>query len=132
MKGKLLVASLGLVQAINFLPHSNNFSYKYTIKANSTSIADMLVLYDVKQEFIARYNNLVLSVNEKYHEQIVKDNIDSFIDSDLGTSTYTNGKIVICIGEGKGGSIEGELRKSACDEDAINYRIYIFDLIFGS
>ena len=82
MKNKF-IALLGVIPTINFLPHTNNFSYSYVIKANSTSVADMLVLYDVKQEFISRYNKLVLSVNEGYHEQIVKDNINSFIDSNL-------------------------------------------------
>lgn len=130
MKNKFL-ALLSLVPTINFLPNTNGFTYKYSITANSTSVADMLVLYDVKQEFISRYNNLVLSVNEKHHEKIIKDNILTFIDPNLGTSTYVNGMISIKIGEGNGGTIEGELRKNACDEDAINYRIFIFDLIFG-
>lgn len=130
MKGKFL-ALMGVIPTINFLPRTNNFTYTYSIRANSTSVADMLVLYDVKQEFISRYNNLVLSVNENYHEKTVKDNIHTFIDPSLGTSSYTNGKIIITIGEGKGGSIEGKLRKNSCDEDAINYRIYLFDLIFG-
>lgn len=130
MNAKLL-AVLALVPSVNFLPKTNNFTYKYVISANSTSVKDMLVLYDVKQEFISRYNNLILSINESHHEKVIKDNINTFIDSSLGTSTYTNGKIVIKIGEGKGGSIEGQLRKNACDEDAINYRIYLFDLIFG-
>ena len=131
MKAKL-IALLGVLPSLNLLPKTSNFTYKYEISANSTSVADMLVLYDVKQEFISRYNNLVLSVNESHHEKIVKDNINSFIDQTLGTSTYTNGKIIIKIGEGKGGTIKGELRKNACDEDAINYRIYLFDLLFGN
>lgn len=130
MKAKL-IALLGIIPSLNYLPKTNSFTYKYVISANSTSVKDMLVMYDVKQEFINRYNSLVLSINESHHEKVVKDNINTFIDPNLGTSTYTNGKIVIKIGEGKGGSIEGQLRKNACDEDAINYRIYLFDLIFG-
>lgn len=130
MKAKL-IALLGIIPSLNYLPKTNSFTYKYVISANSTSVKDMLVMYDVKQEFINRYNSLVLSINESHHEKVVKDNINTFIDPNLGTSAYTNGKIVIKIGEGKGGSIEGQLRKNACDEDAINYRIYLFDLIFG-
>ena len=130
MKAKL-IALLGIITSLNYLPKTNSFTYKYVISANSTSVKDMLVMYDVKQEFINRYNSLVLSINESHHEKVVKDNINTFIYPNLGTSTYTNGKIVIKIGEGKGGSIEGQLRKNACDEDAINYRIYLFDLIFG-
>ena len=130
MNSKLL-AVLALLPSIKYLPSDNNFTYKYVISANSTSVKDMLVLYEVKQTFISRYNSLILTINESHHEKVVKDNINSFIDSNLGTSTYTNGKIIITIGEGKGGSIEGQLRKNACDEDAINYRVYLFDLIFG-
>ena len=128
---KKILAVLSLLPSVNFLPKTNNFTYKYVISANSTSVKDMLVLYDIKQEFINRYNNIILTINESHHERAIKDNINTFIDPKLGTSTYTNGKIVITIGEGKGGSIEGQLRKNACDEDAINYRVYLFDLIFG-
>ena len=130
MKGKLL-AILALTPSINYLSNTTNFTYKYVITANSNSVKDMLVMYDVKQEFISIYNNLVLTINESHHEKVVKDNINTFIDPSIGTSTYTKGKIVIVIGDGKGGSIEGELRKNACDEDAVNYRIYLFDLLFG-
>ena len=70
MNAKLL-AALALVPSVNFLPKTNNFTYKYVISANSTSVKDMLVLYDVKQEFISRYNNLILSINESHHEKVI-------------------------------------------------------------
>ena len=44
---------------------------------------------------------------------------------------YLNEKIVITIGEGKGGTIEGYLKSNICDSEKTNYRIFIFDLLFG-
>ena len=43
MNAKLL-AAVALVPSVNFLPKTNNFTYKYVISANSTSVKDMLVL----------------------------------------------------------------------------------------
>ena len=44
---------------------------------------------------------------------------------------YLNEKIVITIGEGKGSTIEGYLKSNICDSEKTNYRIFIFDLLFG-
>ena len=40
-------------------------------------------------------------------------------------------KIVITIGEGKGGCIEGFLKNNICDNEITNYKMFIFDLIYG-
>ena len=39
----------------------------------------MVVMYDVKQDFIKTYDELVLKVNEKYHRDVVINNLDKFI-----------------------------------------------------
>jgi hypothetical protein len=107
------------------------FTYEYMITSNSNDINDMLVMYDVKQDFIKTYDELVLSLNEEYHRDTIINNLDKFIDSDLGKCEYLNEKIVITIGEGKGGTIEGYLKSNICDSEKTNYRIFIFDLLFG-
>lgn len=107
------------------------FTYKYTITANSNEIEDMLDMYKVKQNFIKIYDDLVLTVNEKYHREIVINNLNNFIDTSFASCQYVDEKIKIVIGEGKGGSIEGSLKSNICDSEATNYKMFIFDLIYG-
>ena len=64
------------------------FTYEYMITSNSNDINDMLVMYDVKQDFIKTYDELVLSLNEEYHRDTIINNLDKFIDSDLGKCEY--------------------------------------------
>lgn len=107
------------------------FTYKYIVKAASNDISDMLVMYDVKQNFIKKYDELVLTVNEQYHREMVINNLDNFIDINIGKCEYIDEKIIITIGEGKGGSIEGELKTNICDSETANYKMFIFDLLYG-
>lgn len=107
------------------------FTYKYIVKAASNDISDMLVMYDVKQNFIKKYDELVLTVNEQYHREMVINNLNNFIDINIGKCEYIDEKIIITIGEGKGGSIEGELKTNICDSETANYKMFIFDLLYG-
>ena len=107
------------------------FTYKYIITANSNEIEDMLDMYKVKQNFIKIYDDLVLTVNEKYHREIVINNLNNFVDTSFASCQYVDEKIKIVIGEGKGGSIEGSLKSNICDSEATNYKMFIFDLIYG-
>ena len=125
----LLIATLGTILLSN--KNKPEFSYKYKITASSNEVSDMLVMYDVKQDFLKKYNELVLTLNSEYHRDAVINNLDNFIDSSRGKCRYLNETIVIIIGEGEGGSIEGNLKSNICDEEATNYRIYLFDLLFG-
>ena len=101
----LLIATLGSLLISN--KNKPEFSYKYKITASSDEVSDMLVMYDVKQDFLKKYNELVLTLNSEYHRDAVIDNLDEFIEKDKGVCKYLNETIVIVIGEGKGGSIEG-------------------------
>lgn len=125
----LLIATLGSLLISN--KNKPEFSYKYKITASSDEVSDMLVMYDVKQDFLKKYNELVLTLNSEYHRDAVIDNLDEFIEKEKGVCKYLNETIVIVIGEGKGGSIEGNLKTNICDEETTNYKIYLFDLLFG-
>ena len=133
--GKKLLCNAFLIAAGGMLLLSNNykpqFTYEYKITANSNSMSDMLVMYDVKQQFIEIYDELVLKVNEEYHRKTIINNLNKFIDSQLGKCEYINEKIVITIGEGKGGSIGGYLKNNICDNETTNYKMFIFDLLYG-
>lgn len=107
------------------------FTYEYKIRAASNEICDMLVMYDVKQDFLKVYDELVLTVNEEYHREMILNNLPKFIDSSIGKCEYLDEKIVITIGEGKGGCIEGFLKNNICDNETTNYKMFIFDLIYG-
>ena len=134
MKKKLLCNSLLITIGTCLLisnVNSPKFTYKYLIKANSNEVSDMLEMYKVKQDFIKKYDELVLSVNEKYHREMVINNLDNFIDTSYSTCEYIDEKIVITIKEGKGGIIEGSLKSNICDSEATNYRMFIFDLLYG-
>lgn len=134
MKKKLLCNAF-LIATGGVLLLSNNykpkFSYEYKITANSNEMKDMLVMYDVKQNFVKKYDQLVLTVNEEYHRDIIIDNLNNFVDTSLAKCEYINETIVITIGEGKGGSIEGYLKENICDSDATNYKMFIFDVLYG-
>lgn len=134
MKNKLLCNAL-LITIGGTLLLSNTskpeFTYKYIVKAASNDISDMLVMYDVKQNFIKKYDELVLTVNEQYHREMVINNLNNFIDINIGKCEYIDEKIIITIGEGKGGSIEGDLKTNICDSETANYKMFIFDLLYG-
>lgn len=133
--GKKLLCNAVLLALGGTLLLSNaskpKFSYEYKITAATNDISDMLIMYDVKQTFLKKYEELVLTVNEEYHRDMIIDNLDNFIDPSLGNCKYLNEKIIITIGEGKGGTIEGYLKSNICDSDATNYRMFIFDLLYG-
>ena len=62
---------------------------------------------------------------------MVVNNLNNFVDTSFATCEYLDEKIVIVIKEGKGGVIEGTLKNNICDSDATNYKMFIFDLLYG-
>lgn len=125
----LIIAMGGTLLLSN--KYKPQFTYEYKITAHSNEIQDMLVMYDVKQFFLSSYNNLVLKVNEEYHREIIINNLENFINIDDAKCEYVNETIVITIGDGKGGSIEGYLKNNICDNETTNYKMFIFDLLYG-
>lgn len=133
--GKNLLCNTLLITLGGTLLLSNTskpeFTYEYSITASSNDISDMLIMYDVKQDFIQKYDDLVLTVNEKYHREMVINNLNNFVDTSIAKCEYVDEKIIITIGEGKGGTLKGMLKNNICDSDAINYKMFIFDLLYS-
>ncbi len=133
--GKKLLCNALLISVGGSLLLSNinkpKFTYEYLITASSNSMEDMLEMYDVKQNFIKKYDELVLSVNEEYHREMIINNLNNFVDIKIAECNYIDEKIIIKIGEAKGGSIKGSLKTNICDSETTNYKIFIFDLLYG-
>jgi hypothetical protein len=66
---------------------------------------------------------LVFNINENYHKQTILDNLDYFDGKDYETY-YRNNSIYIIIGDGKGKSIEGDLRKNSCDTKPVRVQFF--------
>ncbi|MGN1295523.1 MAG: hypothetical protein ACI4U5_03865 [Bacilli bacterium] len=111
--------------------NETSFKYMYSIRAASYSPLDEGTLYTYKEKLIDIYENLCLDVDERYHEQLIKNNIKLFSFNSAATSYYANGMINVVIGKGKGSKIQGRLRKNSCDNEVIREKIYIFDILNG-
>lgn len=131
IKAKLTSIVLTGITSITLFNNTSNFTYKYEIIAHSNNVYDVLYMYNVKEETIKIYENVVLDVAEKYHQKVVVDNLNKFKTSDNMSVHYDQGKIVITIDEGKGMRIAGDLRKNYCDKDVINNKYFILDWFFG-
>jgi len=101
----------------------NNFNYSYTVVASSNSASDLLKLYNVKEKLIDNYEALVFNINENYHEQTIKDNLDYFSGEDY-VAYYRNNELYIVIGDGNGKSIAGDLRRNSCDSKPVRVQFF--------
>ena len=101
----------------------NNFDYSYTVVASSNSASDLLKLYNVKEKLIDNYEALVFNINENYHEQTIKDNLDYFSGEDY-VAYYRNNELYIVIGDGNGKSISGDLRRNSCDSKPVRVQFF--------
>ena len=109
-----------------------SFKYMYSFRASSYSPLDEGTLYTYKEKLIDIYEDLCLNVEERYHEQLIRNNIKLFsFNSSSITAFYSNGMINVVIGKGKGSKIQGRLRKNSCDNEVIREKIYIFDILNG-
>lgn len=133
MKNKLFCIALTFLGTIftSVKKNETTFKYMYSIRAASYSLLDEGTLYTYKEKLIDIYEDLCLDVDEKYHEQLIKNNIKLFSFSSEITSFYSSGMINVIIGKGKGSKIQGRLRKNSCDNEVIREKIYIFDIING-
>lgn len=100
-----------------------DFEYKYTVVADSNDVNDLMYMYRVKENLIDKYESLVFNINEKYHKGTIIDNLDYFDGKDY-EAYYKNDSIYIVIGEGKGKSISGDLRRNSCDTKPVRVQFF--------
>lgn len=101
----------------------SSFEYKYTVVAASNDASDLMYMYRVKENLIDKYESLVFNVNENYHKQTIIDNLDYFDGTDY-QAYYKNDEIFIIIGDGKGKTISGDLRRSSCDSKPVRVQFF--------
>ncbi len=108
----------------------DKFSYEYQITASDNSALGIIDLYNAKQHLIDTYNQEILFKDPTLHQHLIIENIEDFAYED-SLAKYSDGKIIIIIGEGKGQTINGKLRTSYCDTSTTNNRIYIIEWLNG-
>ena len=104
-----IILSTGLVVG-GVSKENKKFNYEYTIILNSDSTLDLLDAYTYKEYLIDEYNDLINYLDPSLHTDAVINNINSFA-KEGSVAKYVDGKIVIYVGEAKGNSIKGELKK---------------------
>ena len=116
MLSVVLLGSSGSVE-------EKDFEYKYTVVADSNDVDDLMYMYRVKEKLIDKYEGLIFNVNENYHKQTIIDNLEYFDGEDYETY-YKDESIYIVIGDGKGKSISGDLRRNSCDSKPVRVQFF--------
>ena len=106
-----------------FTANKKEFSYEYEIVLNSNDNKDVIRGYLYKEHLIDEYNTLTKGLDESLISNAVISNIDRFA-LDGSYSEYINGKIVVFIGNAKGDSIRGTLKKNTCDNSNIRVKFF--------
>ena len=125
----IVTLSTGLILS-NVNSKLKEFTYEYEIVLNSNSMGDLLKGYTYKEHLIDEYNDLINYLDPSLHQDAVIANIDNFAKSG-SVSKYENGKIVVYVGEAKGSSIYGELKKDSCDTSNIRVKFYFSKFFFN-
>ena len=123
MKKFLSLASIVFLSSSNMTVEENSFSYSYTVVADSNDASDLLELYNVKEKMIDNYETLVFNINETYHAQTIKDNLEYFSGENY-KAYYKNNELYIVVGDGNGKSISGDLRRNSCDSKPVRVQFY--------
>lgn len=124
-----VVLSTGLV-AGSVKETAQAFTYEYTVVLNSNSMSDLLDGYTYKEYLIDEYNDLINYLDSSLHQDAVINNIDKF-SKDGSVSKYEDGKIVIYVGDAKGSSIHGELKKNSCDTSNVRIKFFFSKFFFN-
>ena len=123
MKKFLSLISVVFLSSTGNVSSKNEFTYSYTIVADSNSASDLMYMYKVKEKTIDNYESIAFNVNENYHKQSVLDNLEYFSGEDY-VAYYKNDSIYVVIGDGKGKSISGDLRKNSCDSKPVRVQLF--------
>ena len=106
------------------------FIYEYKVVLNSNSARDVMDGYLYKEYLIDQYNDLINYLDPSLHQDAVINNIDKF-SKEGSYSKYEGGRIVVYVGEGKGDSLKGELKKDACDKSNVRIKFYFSKYFFN-
>lgn len=123
MKRFLSLISVVFLSSTGNVSNKNEFTYSYTIVADSNSASDLMYMYKVKEKTIDNYESVAFNVNENYHKQSIIDNLEYFSGEDY-VAYYKNDSIYVVIGDGKGKSISGDLRKNSCDSKPVRVQLF--------
>lgn len=124
-----IVLSSGLiVGGVN--QKNKEFTYNYSVILNSNSMGDLLDGYTYKEHLIDEYNSIINYLDPSLHQDAVINNIDKFAKNG-SVAKYEEGKIVIYVGEAKGNSIHGELKKDSCDNSNIRVKFFFSKFFFN-
>lgn len=114
----LIVCLLFSLFELNKVKASEEVQYDYHITASSSSLKDLVRLYEVKEELVINYDNCINK------ELSVLDNYNSFSSEEI---VLKGNVFYIVIGEGKGISLEGKLRINRCDNTTLNNRFALLE-----
>ncbi len=84
-------------------------SCSLNVIANSNSKEDISEMYQYKNEIIQSYQSMIEGVSEK---EVIEDLMILY-----PQMSYSDEQLTFIIGEGKGKSIKGELKKDYCNVD---------------
>jgi len=110
--------------------NKKEFTYEYNVILNSDSMSDLLDGYTYKEYLIDEYNDLINYLDPSLHQDAIINNIDKFA-KEGAISKYENGKIVVYVGEAKGKSIHGELKKDSCDTSNVRVKFFFSKFFFN-
>ncbi len=120
----ILALSISVFSSLSSEP----FKYKYEITSNSNHADDLFALYDYKERLIDVYDDNFLLLSDKEREKKLISNIDLFNIDNTCRSYYASGTIVVLIGDARGMTLSGDLKKDSCDETTLRTKIILFDI----
>lgn len=118
----ILLFSLSML-CCGFYKKEEEFRYEFEVILNSNEFNDVKKGYVYKEYLIDVYNDLIMYLDESLIKEAVNTNINSFAYKG-SKSFYSDGRIVVVIGNGKGESIKGSLKTNYCDTSKIRTKFF--------
>lgn len=106
-----------------FTSEKKEFTYKYEVILNSNDTKDVIRGYLYKEYLIDQYNKIINYLDPSLHTSAVINNIDLFA-REGSYSKYSDGKIIIYIGNANGDVITGTLKTNSCDTSVVRVKFF--------
>ena len=106
------------------------FIYEYKIVLNSNAVKDVMDGYIYKEYLIDQYNDLINYLDPDLHQDAVINNINKFA-KEGSCAKYEGGRIIVYVGNAKGDSLKGELKKDSCDKSNVRVKFYFSKYFFN-